>query len=67
MSENNTISFTVDEVNKILNYLAEVPAKYSMDLINFIAEKSRAQGAATAPVEQENAESIQPHLEAKEE
>jgi len=43
MDETQNIIFTLDEVNQMLNYLAEQPAKYSMDLINFIKTKAQSQ------------------------
>jgi len=41
--ETQLITFTLAEVNGILDALAEAPAKYSFDLINFIRSKAQSQ------------------------
>lgn len=44
MDEKQTVnvSFTLEEVNQMLNFLGEQPAKYSLDLITFIRGKAQA-------------------------
>ena len=37
------ITFTVDEINQILNVLGEIPAKYSLDLVSFIRGTAQKQ------------------------
>lgn len=45
-----TVTFTLEEVNQILENLANAPAKYSMDLIQFIRAKAQEQiNAQQAP------------------
>lgn len=39
MSEKQVV-FTLDEVNQMLTFLGDVPAKYSLDLISFIRNKA---------------------------
>lgn len=47
MNESTTlVTFTLDEVNQILNRLGEIPAKYSLDLISFIRAKAQEQVSA---------------------
>jgi hypothetical protein len=44
MSENvQVVTFTVDEINQILNVLGEIPAKYSLDLVTFIRGTAQKQ------------------------
>ena len=43
MNEVVEVKFTVEQINQILNYLGEVPAKYSLDLIKFIRETAQSQ------------------------
>ena len=43
MSDTQTISFTLEEVNSILTVLGEIPAKYSLDLVQFIRSKAKEQ------------------------
>lgn len=43
MENQQTIVFTLDEVNEILKYLGELPSKYSLDLITFIRAKAQQQ------------------------
>lgn len=47
MEEKNVV-FTLDEVNAMLAFLGEVPAKHSLDLIKFIRDKALAQHPAPA-------------------
>ena len=49
------VKFTVDQINQILNYLGEVPAKYSLDLIKFIRDTAQSQiGTVTGLEEDQN-------------
>ena len=41
--ETQTVSFTLGEVNQILNALGDIPAKFSLDLVNFIRAKAQEQ------------------------
>lgn len=50
MDKQNVV-FTVDEVNQMINYLAEIPARYSMDLISFIRTKAQSQIKQENPAE----------------
>jgi primosomal protein N'' len=45
-----TVTFTLEEVNQILNILGEVPAKYSLDLVTFIRGKAQSQLQAASEV-----------------
>ena len=42
-TKNVTVTFSLDEVNQILNFLGDVPAKYSIDLVNFIRTRAQAE------------------------
>lgn len=48
-----TVTFTLEEVNQMLNILGEVPAKYSLDLVSFIRGTAQKQIQAVAPVDAE--------------
>jgi hypothetical protein len=54
MSE-QTISFTVEEINQILGALGKIPAEHSMNLILFIKQTAEKQlpPSEEAPVEVE--------------
>ena len=46
-----TITFTLEEVNSMLQVLGEIPAKYSLDLVQFIRSKAKEQTTdSSAPV-----------------
>jgi hypothetical protein len=44
-----TLVLSVDDVNLVLNALAELPAKVSMNLINNVSVQAQKQLAAQAP------------------
>ena len=46
-----TLTLTVDQVNTVLNALAEMPFKVSNQLINEIAQQCKQQQQAAQPVE----------------
>lgn len=48
MNDEKQVVFTLEEVNGILGYLGEIPAKYSIDLIKFIRDRAQAQHPADA-------------------
>jgi len=59
MSQNQTVTFSLEQINQIIATLGEIPAKYSANLLMFVAEVTKAQvapaEAAPAPVEVEAA------------
>lgn len=48
--EVKVVSFTVEELDKMLAFLGEVPARYSLDLITFIRAKAQEQLGAQEQV-----------------
>ena len=48
ISNDFQITFTLDEVNQILNALGEIPAKLSLPLIGFIKQRAEQQVQAAA-------------------
>jgi len=43
METSKNVVFSLEEVNNILTYLGDVPAKFSLDLITFIRTKAQEQ------------------------